>query len=40
VAGNYVQTSTTAAGARLHESGDHAPDGNILEDRTVTVAGA
>jgi len=40
VAGNYVQTSTTAAGAGYTNRVITAPDGNILEDRTVTVAGA
>jgi len=40
VAGDYVQTSTTAAGASYTNRVITAPDGNILEDRTVTAAGS
>jgi len=39
VAGNYVQTSTTAAGAGYTNRVITAPDGNILEDRTCDGGG-
>src|SRR3984893_16310179 len=39
VAGDYVQTSTTAAGAGYTNRVITSPDGSILEDRTVTAAG-
>src|ERR1700731_584483 len=39
VAGDYVQTSTAAAGAGYTNRVITSPDGSILEDRTVTAAG-